>query len=111
MYSRCNNFRDFPKSLWHPHILFYITYQGVGTCSWDSYHSLIMIYSKPDMQKHSFAHGHIKKYPNLKKKTSMTVSFTILMVKQFALCKLQCLEFVHFLKGLISKNRGHQLFS
>ena len=67
MYSRCNNFRDFPKSLWHPHILFYITYQGVGTCSWDSYHSLIMIYSKPDMQKHSFAHGHIKKYPNLKR--------------------------------------------
>lgn len=31
---------------------------------------------------------------------SMTVSFTILMVKQFALCKLQCPEFVHFLKGL-----------
>ena len=29
---------------------------------------------------------------------SMTVSFTILMVKQVALCKLQCSEFVHFLE-------------
>lgn len=52
-----------------------------------------------------------KKIPLSKKMTSMTVSFTMLMVKQFALCKLQCPEFVHFLKGPISKNRGHQLFS
>ena len=25
MYSRCNNFLNFPESLWYPHILFYIT--------------------------------------------------------------------------------------
>ena len=31
-----------------------------------------------------------KKYPNLKNMAPMMVSFTILMVKQVALCKLQC---------------------
>ena len=89
MYSRSNNLLDFPVSLWHPHILFYII-RG-----WE-----LLPESDSDLLKArnaetlfcTWAH---KKYPNLKKMAPVTVNFTVLMVKQVALCKLQCPEFVY----------------
>ena len=69
-----------------------------------------MTYSISEMQQqeniftNAFHVGQMKKYPDVKKMVSMTVSFAILMVKRLLRC-ITCSNL-----KLIFTNRGNQLF-